>query len=242
MGVREVRIDGKGAALELNRLVDHVADAEEASLESVRVAESRPRMRVLRIVLRRIIECGNRSVDGFPRRLPEIHHPACVALVGGDRARFLPLDVGNLGPLEHDVESLAQLEDDLVLQGKDVVDPAIDFHRASNLTGRDLDEARGNPHHAAKALIPADHDPGRPETAANIDRERVVQVRIGAEIPQRVVDAGAADDGQPMNVLQIGADGLGDAGTDPVVSRLSRDVRERHHRHGILDWPGRHRR
>ena len=64
------------------------------------------------------------------------------------------------------------------------------------------------------------------------------EVRVGAEVSQRVVDARAADDRQAVDVLEIRTDGFGDAGPNPVVGRLARDVRERHHRDRVLDGAG----
>ena len=88
---------------------------------------------------------------------------------------------------------------------------------------------------AADALVAADHHPGGAEPSADVDRKRILEVRVGAQVPQRVVDPGAADDRQAVDVLQVRADGLGDAGADPVVRWLTRDVRERHHRDRVLD-------
>ena len=130
---------------------------------------------------------------------------------------------------------MTQFEDDLVLQREDVVDPAVDLDRPADLAGRDLDEARRDPHHAAKALIATNDDPCRSETPANVDRQRVVQVRIGAEVTQRVIDPRTADDGQAVDVLEIGTDGFGYPGSNPVVGRLAGDVRKRHHRNRVIN-------
>ena len=84
--------------------------------------------------------------------------------------------------------------------------------------GRDLDEVRRDAHDAADALVAADDHPGRAEPAADVDRQRVLQVGVGAEVAQRVVDAGTPDDRQAVDVLEIRADGFGDPGPDPVVA------------------------
>src|SRR5204862_527793 len=68
--------------------------------------------------------------------------------------------------------------------------------------------------------------------------EGVFQVRVSAEISQRVVDARAADNREAVDVLEIGAHRFGDAGPNPVVGGLARDVGEGHHRHGLLDGSG----
>ena len=101
-----------------------------------------------------------------------------------------------------------------------------------------LDEVRGDANQVAEPLEAADDDPRRAQAPADVDRERLVQLRVRAEVAQRVEDSGPPDDGQAVDVLQIGADGLGDAGSNPVVGRLARDVGERHHGDGIVDAAG----
>ena len=83
--------------------------------------------------------------------------------------------------------------------------------------GGDLDEVRGDAHDPADALVPAHDHPCRAEPAADVDRKRVLEMGAGGQVAQRVVDACAADDRQAVDVLEIRADGLGDAGADPVV-------------------------
>ena len=127
---------------------------------------------------RGIFERGDGAIDGFARRLPQVHHPARVALVGLDRARLTLFDPRHLAPLQRQVEALAQFVHDPILQREDVLDLAVDLHGAAQLPGRHVDEVRGDPDHPAEALVSADDDPGRAEAAADIDRERVVQMRV----------------------------------------------------------------
>ena len=133
----------------------------------------------------------------------------------------------------------AQLEHDLVLQREDVADAAVDLDRA-----RDLRRSRTS----TKFAVMRTSSPRRwkpPTTTHVAPRRRPMSIasdssrlRVRAQVAQRVEHARAADDRQPVDVLQIRADRLGDAGADPVVGRLAGDVRERHHRDGILDAAG----
>src|SRR5512145_2465098 len=78
--------------------------------------------------------------------------------------------------MPREVQSLAQLEDDLVLQREDVVDLAVHFHRPAQLPRGDLHEVRGDPDHRADPLVATHHHPRRAEAPANVDGERVGQV------------------------------------------------------------------
>ena len=217
-------------------------ERQERALERVRAAERGPCHRVFLIVLNRFFECGDRTLDRIARRQAQVHHAASVALVGLDRPRLLLLDVGDLRAAQRDVQALAQLEDDLVLQREDVADAAVDFDRALDFAGAHVDEIRRDANELAETLEAADDDPRRAQPAADIDGERLVEVRARGEVAQRIEDARAADERQAMNVLQIRADGLGDAGADPVIGRLARDVGKRHHGHRALDRGRRRRR
>ena len=131
-------------------------------------------------------------------------------------------------PASSTLQALRQLEDDPVLEAEDVGERAVDLDVAQDDAGRHLDEAGGDADLGAEPLVAAGDDPARAEAAADLDREPVVE-RLGLarlQVAQRVEDALAADHGQAVDALQVRADGLGDARSDPLVGRLARDVRE----------------
>ena len=101
-----------------------------------------------------------------------------------------------------------------------------------------LDDVRGDANQVAEPLEAADDDPRRAETPADIDRERLVQLRVRAEVAERVEDAGPPDDGEAVDALQIRAHRLRDTRSNPVVDGLARDVGERHHGNGVVDAAG----
>ena len=241
MRVGELGIDRDGAPLHLDAFAHEIVDREERSLERVGAAERGPGHRVFLIVADGVFERRDRALDRVARREAQVHHAARVALVRLDRAGLALLDVGDLRAAQRQVQPLTQLEDDLVLQREDVADAAVDLDGAADFAGADVDEVGGDADELAEPLESADDDPGRAQPPADVDRQRLVEMRARGEIPQRVEHARAADERQAVNVLEIRADGFGDARTDPVVGRLAGDVRERHHRHRTLDR-GRRRR
>ena len=231
----EVRIDLERTLLRLDRLEHEIVDAHERSLQAIRAAKRRPGHRVLGIVPRGFLEGRNGSLERIACRQPHVEHPARVALVGFDRSCFAAFDLGDFRSAEHDVQALAQLVNNLVLQREDVANQSVDLDRLADFAGDDIHEVRGDAHQLAEALEPSDHDPRGAEPAADVDGQRFVQPRVGAQIAQRVEDAGAADDAQPVDVLEIRADRFRDPRADPVVVGFARDVGERHHGDRTLD-------
>ena len=91
--------------------------------------------------------------------------------------RLTLLDVGDLGAAQGDVQSLTELEDNLVLEREDVANPAVDLDRAPHFAGANVDEICGNADELVEPLEPADDDPGRAESTSDIDGERLVEMR-----------------------------------------------------------------
>ena len=154
------------------------------------------------------------------------------------------LDFGDFRPAKRKVQPLTELEDDLVLQREDVSDPSVHLDGLAARAGRHLDEMRGDPYQLADALKPTDDDPGRAEPTADVDGQRLVQTGVRADVAQGVEHAGASNDRQAGNILEIRAHGLSDARPNPVIGWLARDVRKGHDGHRALHRchaPGRRR-
>src|ERR1700752_5366919 len=111
------------------------------------------------------------------------------------------LDVRYLCSAQRDVETLTQLEHNLVLQRENVANPAVELDGAAHLAGFHVDEVGGDSHQLADALETADDDPRRAETAADVDGERLVEVGARRKIAQGIEHARAADDRQAVDVL-----------------------------------------
>ncbi len=87
-------------------------------------------------------------------------------------------------------------------------------------------------HRLGRALEPAAQDERRAQLAAHQGRHVLAAAgRLEAQLAQGRGDALAAQDGQPGQGLQVGGDGLGDAGPQPLVLAVAGDVVEAQHGH-----------
>src|SRR5262249_49302778 len=100
----------------------------------------------------------------------------------------------------------------------------------------DLDEAGGDAQHLADALVSAADDPAGADLAADARCELLVEVGVVFGVPpaQRFVNQLAPDDGHPIDILQIGGHGFGDADAEPVVFGAFGDVVETQHGDALL--------
>ena len=94
-----------------------------------------------------------------------------------DRLRFVVLDSIDLRRIETQVQALAQLVNDLVLQIENLGNSAIDLHRLDDLAGAHVDDASGDANHLADFLIAAGQYPARPEMPAQINGNHFVGLR-----------------------------------------------------------------
>ncbi len=169
MRIGQARIDGQRPALDLDGALGQFAQAEERALQRVGPAERCPGERVLRVVPYRGLERCNRALDRIAAGQPEVHHPPGEAFVRLDGPCLAPFDLRDFRSAQHQVEALAQLVDDLVLQGEDLRHAPVDLDGAPHGAGRDIQEVRRDADGLPHLLKTAHHHPCRAETAADVD-------------------------------------------------------------------------
>ena len=125
----------------------------------------------------------------------------------------------------------------LVLDVEQVAEVAVDAGAERGRAGSDIHEAGRDPQPFSHPLKCSVDEPGDTAPAVGIERAAVepavsVSVSVSVSVPRGQgiggVDRAVPDHAEPR-VPQIGCDGFGEAGADPVVGRLPAHVRERHH-------------
>ena len=175
MRVSELRVQLDRSLEGIDRFVDQVGERKERPLEVVRSPETRVRGGVVRIVLQRAFEERDGAVERLAAGHAEVHQAAGVRLVGLHRRRFVPADALDLADAEGQVQVLAQLVDDAILEVEDLADLPVHLDRADERARPDVHELRRDAHHVAEPLVAAGDDPRRAEAAADVDREPVVE-------------------------------------------------------------------
>ena len=122
------RIERQGSLHSVDALQLKIAKRQEGALERVRHAEGSPRRRIVGVMLDRLLEQVDGPLDRLVRRHPNIHHAVRIRLVGFHRLGVTLLDPSNRRVVELQVEALAQLVDDLVLEFEDLIGLAVDLH------------------------------------------------------------------------------------------------------------------
>ena len=235
MGVGQLRVDRDRLLRDLDRPLREIRQTQERALQVVGGAQGGPCGRVVRVTRGGPLEHVNRPVNRLRAALHQVHHGARAILVRFHRVRFLSLDRRHLAVIQLDVEAMAQLVDDLVLELEDIADSAIDLDGAVQRARGDVDDPCRDPDLLAQSLIAAAHEPRRAQLATHVDGHSLVEIaRVArSEMTQRVEDALSTDDGEPPDALGVGHHGLRDPRANPVVGRLPRDVGERQHRHRV---------
>src|SRR5205085_3206466 len=116
MRKRQARVDGDGFLFALNGFEREFRQAQETPFQIVNRSQPRPRVRIVRVYLYRLLEKINPPVEGVAARRAQVHHAARELFVSLDRLRFVVLDSVDLRGIEAQVQALAQLVNDLVLQ------------------------------------------------------------------------------------------------------------------------------
>ena len=131
-----------------------------------------------------------------------------------------------------------QLADDPVLEGEDVVEASVDLHRAQNAVALDVGQAGGHPDGLSGSLEGAGEHPAAPSCAPDPLGEGLVDLPgLRAGLAQRLSHAGRRDDREPGQGAEVGHDGLREAGAEPAVLAVARDVGEPEDRHRQGELP-----
>src|SRR5262245_28626271 len=218
----------------LHRAIEQRGHRQKLRLERERVAHEGVSLRVIRIERNGLFEELDRLVQPCAAAAEQLHSGAGASLIGFDHLGLPPGGGFQLAAVH--VEVARQLVNDLVLQVEDLAHPPVDLHGLEHLAVGDLDEAGGDAQHLADALVSAADDPAGAHLAADARGELLVEVGVVFGVPpaQRLVNQLAPDDGHPLDVLQIGGHGLGDADAEPVVFRAFGDVVETQHGDALL--------
>ena len=220
MGLRDSRVDRQGCIGRRVAVVDGLVEVvPQARLGD---GEQRPRLGVIRVDLDRPPANPHHAllaapVADIPRRPELARHQ--VEVVRLDIVRAPPLDrllfPGEQGQLQRADDGLR----DLVLDGEDVIEVAVEPFGPQVIARRSVDELRGDPHalpglsdaalqHVADIQLAGDFTDGyRPP----LERERRV----------------AGDHAERRNLGEVGGDVLADAVAEVFLFRIAAHVLER---------------
>ncbi|RUA03477.1 MAG: hypothetical protein DSY84_02570 [Candidatus Neomarinimicrobiota bacterium] len=123
---------------------------------------------------------------------------------------------------------LGKRHGDLVLNGKDVAQQAVDLGTVHDVPGPDVDDAGRDPEAIAHPLVCAPHEQGRAQPVADFECTRAVDALAVNHVTRpKCTEHGRLLHQCEPDLGQVGRDRLGDALADPIICRGSTKVGER---------------